>query len=275
MPTGNSASACGRVELLEDTVAQNAEVVRSLDDHLQRLRDRGNTLESVARELTERADQLDLEVARLVQEVARTEHAATEADRSVERAQHESDLAEQARHRSAARAEALARGLQDLQGAGGRDLLNGWTASWVRWWTWSRSTPAGRRRSRRRQVQLSQRSWSKDARPRRRRWARLRSQGVTAAVPAARTRDRQPPEEVVDRLPGGADPLRPHIRPRHTIAGSDIDGVLDALVGRSVRVAGWEQAIDLSLDRPSSSWSRRTATVSHPPGGASGRGRES
>lgn len=33
-----------------------------------------------------------------------------------------------------------------------------------------------------------------------------------------------------------------------TAAG--IGGVLDALVGRAVRVAGWEQAVDLALDRP-------------------------
>ena len=26
--------------------------------------------------------------------------------------------------------------------------------------------------------------------------------------------------------------------------------MLDALVGRAVRVAGWEQAVDLALDRP-------------------------
>ena len=35
------------------------------------------------------------------------------------------DEADQARHRSAARAEALERALRDLQGAGGRELLRG------------------------------------------------------------------------------------------------------------------------------------------------------
>ena len=58
-------------------------------------------------------------------------------------------------------------------------------------------------------------------------------------------------------LPPGTEPVRPHVRLRSALGGGDgigassgVSGVLDVLVGRAVRVAGWEQAIDLALDRP-------------------------
>ncbi len=50
-------------------------------------------------------------------------------------------------------------------------------------------------------------------------------------------------------LPDGAEPLRRHIRARGGSAVQVAD-VSDSLVGRAVRVRGWEEAIDLSLDRP-------------------------
>jgi chromosome segregation protein len=84
---------------------------------------------------------------------------------------------------------------------------------------------------------------------------RLRREGATGAVLAARHDGTAPGAlAAAGMLPAGADPLRPHVRPRRDAgghgAGSGIGQVLDALVGAAVRVEGWERAIDLSLDRP-------------------------
>ncbi|HVX23618.1 MAG TPA: AAA family ATPase [Acidimicrobiales bacterium] len=84
----------------------------------------------------------------------------------------------------------------------------------------------------------------------------------------------------LDGLPPGAEPVRPHVRLRGGAGGAagggsggsggdgdggggggvggsgpggarpGVGGVLDVLVGRAVRVADWEQAVDLALDRP-------------------------
>src|SRR6202000_2805628 len=44
-----------------------------------------------------------------------------------------------------------------------------------------------------------------------------------------------------------AEAVRPHVRVR--LGGIVAEAVLDTLVGRAVRVDGWEEAIDLSLAR--------------------------
>ncbi len=79
-----------------------------------------------------RADLLDNESAALEATTARLEAAVAagrvELEGAAERAeaaQRRADEGDQARHRSAARAEALERALRDLQGAGGRELLRG------------------------------------------------------------------------------------------------------------------------------------------------------
>jgi chromosome segregation protein len=72
--------------------------------------------------------------------------------------------------------------------------------------------------------------------------ATLRAQGVTGAVLAPRaTGNTAPP------LPAHAEPVRAHVRARH--GESVAESVLNALVGRAVRVDAWEDAIDLSLER--------------------------
>ena len=79
--------------------------------------------------------------------------------------------------------------------------------------------------------------------------ATLRERGVTGAVLAPRAAAGAAAAAVHDALPTGssAEPVRGHVRARR--GGAAAESVLDTLVGRAVRVDGWEEAIDLSLAR--------------------------
>ncbi len=191
------------------------------------------------------ADELEQATAGLDAELAGRGAELEDAVRVTEAAQVAADEAEEARHRTAARAEALERALADLQGAGGRELLrdvagvvgslvdlveidDGWDAAFEA--AIGAGVAAvvvdGRRSA---QAALST----------------LREGGVTGAVLAPR----QSSAPGVGELPPGssAEPVRRHVRARR--GGSVAESVLDTLVGRAVRVDGWEEAIDLSLAR--------------------------
>ena len=125
-PEDALAKVQARAEPLERAVAREQQDMAALDDRVAALEQR-NAAAAV------RADLLVEPVARRWRRPrpgwrprwppARAElHAATERADAAQRA---ADEAEQARHRSAARAEALERALRDLQGAGGRELLRG------------------------------------------------------------------------------------------------------------------------------------------------------
>jgi chromosome segregation protein len=156
------------------------------------------------------------------------------------------DHAEEERHRTAARAEALERALADLQGTGGRELLrevDGVVGSLVdlveidEGWDAAFEAAAGAGVT---AVVVDGRSSAQAA------LATLRERGVTGAVLAPR-----PPGAPgsPSAVPGGssAEPVRSHVRARR--GGGVAESVLNALVGRAVRVDGWEEAIDLSLAR--------------------------
>ena len=166
------------------------------------------------------------------------------AAHSAETAQAAADEAEEVRHRSAARAEALERALADLQGKGGREVLrdvdgvvgslvdlveidDGWDAAF------EAAAGAGVAA-----VVVDGRRSAQAA------LAALRAGGVAGAVLAPRAA-----VSGTGELPTGssAEPVRRHVRARH--GGAVAESVLDALVGRAVRVDGWEEAIDLSLAR--------------------------
>ena len=191
------------------------------------------------------ADELEQATAGLDAELAGRGAELEDAVRVAEAAQVAADSAEEARHRTAARAEALARALADLQGAGGRELLRdidgvvgslvdlveideGWDAAF------EAAIGAGVAA-----VVVDGRRSAQAA------LATLREGGVTGAVLAPR----QSSAPGVGELPPGssAEPVRRHVRARR--GGSVAESVLDTLVGRAVRVDGWEEAIDLSLAR--------------------------
>ena len=187
--------------------------------------------------LEEAAPALDADLAGRSAELEAAAHAA-------ETAQAAADEAEEVRHRSAARAEALERALADLQGKGGREVLrdidgvvgslvdlveidDGWDAAF------EAAAGAGVAA-----VVVDGRRSAQAA------LAALRAGGVAGAVLAPRTG-----VSGTGELPTGssAEPVRRHVRARH--GGAVAESVLDTLVGRAVRVDGWEEAIDLSLAR--------------------------
>ncbi len=196
--------------------------------------------------LARQTDELEVSTAGLDAELAARSAELEEAARAAESAQVSADEAEEARHRTAARAEALERALADLQGAGGRELLRdvdgvvgslvdlveideGWDAAF------EAAIGAGVAA-----VVVDGRRSAQAA------LATLREGGVTGAVLAPR---QSSGASVVGELPPGssAEAVRRHVRARR--GGSVAESVLDTLVGRAVRVDGWEEAIDLSLAR--------------------------
>jgi chromosome segregation protein len=231
-----------RTDAITQAVAREQRDLNGLDERLTTLEGRQAGIAVAADRLTSDAVSLDTTTALLDADVgtSRTELAA--ATRLLDATQHATDEAEQSRHRSAARAEALERALHDLQGAGGRELLRGvdgvvgslldlveidegWEAAF------EAAAGAGVAT-----VVVNGRESAQQA------LATLRSQGVTGAVLAPRTHD-----QLVLNLPGTAESVRRHVRARH--GESIAESVLDALVGRAVRVDAWEDAIDLSLER--------------------------
>ncbi len=194
--------------------------------------------------LAQQADELEQATAALGTELATRSAELEAAVQAAETAQLSADQAEEARHRTAARAEALERALADLQGAGGRELLRdvdgvvgslvdlveideGWDAAF------EAAIGAGVAA-----VVVDGRRSAQAA------LATLREGGVTGAILTPRAS-----AAGVGELPAGssAEPVRRHVRVRH--GGAAAESVLDTLVGRAVRVDGWEEAIDLSLAR--------------------------
>ncbi len=197
------------------------------------------------------------ETARLSEELAAADAAVAEALGTAAQSERGAAESEQARHRTAARAEALARALEELHGAGGSELLrdvDGVVGTLVdlveidEGWEPAFEAAVGAAVA---AVVVQGRTAAREA------LSRLRRQGVTGAVLAARAagtgaRDRRS-EPIGAGLPPGAEPLRSHVRARPAgggAAGTDLGNVLDGLVATAVRVDGWERAIDLALDRP-------------------------
>ncbi len=194
---------------------------------------------------TEAMSDLEQAAAGLAADLAERTGELEAAAGAAEQAQVAADEAEEARHRTAARAEALERALSDLQGAGGRELLrevDGVVGSLVDLveiddgWESAFEAAAGAGVA---AVVVDGRRSAQAA------LTTLRERGVTGAVLAPRDGS----GAVVTDLPLGssAQRVRAHVRARR---GGDVaESVLDALVGRAVRVDGWEEAIDLSLAR--------------------------
>ena len=198
------------------------------------------------------SEELDAATAAVDATLATTTEELQAAARVAEAAQAASDEAADARHRSAARAEALERALAELQGAGGRELLrevdgvvgslvdlveidDGWEAAF------EAAAGAGVAA-----VVVDGRRSAQAA------LTTLRERGASGAVLAPRQNGAAAGgagAHAVNALPPGtsAQPLRAHVRARQ--GGAVAESVLDTLVGRAVRVDGWEEAIDLSLAR--------------------------
>ncbi len=243
------AAARARQELLGRSVTQAERVRGAAEQRIAALGQRADALETTGAALAARRRQLDELGARRRAELAVAEAAAQGSARAALDAEAASQRAEEQRHRSAARAEALARALHELQGSGGRQLLAGisgvvgslselvdidpgWEAAF--------EAAAGASIA---AVVVEGRAAAREA------LDRLRRGGATGALLAAAA------DGAVSRwtptpgaLPPGATPVRPHVRARVGVRG--VDPVLDQMIGSAVRVEGWEAAIDLALERP-------------------------
>ena len=239
-----------RVELQERAVEQDEREIARLDERLTSVQARARRLDLSIEELDARRASLDAEAARLGAAVTEAEQLHGVARAAATSAEEAARAADQERHRASARAEALARALHELEGAGGRELLSdvegvigslvdlveidaGWEAAF--------EAAAGAAVS---AVVVSGRDGARAA------LARLHGRGATGALlPAGAAVRPEVPRGVSLDVPAGARRLRPHVRVRRP-TGADVDDVLDTLVGRAVRVEGWEAALDLALERP-------------------------
>ncbi|HEX3795773.1 MAG TPA: chromosome segregation protein SMC [Acidimicrobiales bacterium] len=245
-PEEAASKVQARVELVARAAAREQQDMAGLDNRVASLEQR-NAAAAVKADLLEKStSDLDQTTSQLEADVAARLAELEAASVRAEAAQRGADEAEQSRHRTAARAEALERALRDLQGAGGRELLrgvdgvvgslvdlveidDGWEAAF------EAAAGAGVAA-----VVVDGRQSAHQA------LATLRERGVTGAVLAPRT---AVGALASSDLPVGssAEAVRSHVRARH--GESVAESVLDALVGRAVRVAGWEEAIDLSIER--------------------------
>jgi chromosome segregation protein len=252
LPEDALAKVRARTEPLARAVAREQQDMTSLDSRLTTLEQRNTAAAVKADLLDNESTELEATTARLEAEVASARSGVEGAAERAEAAQRAADAGDQARHRSAARAEALERALRDLQGAGGRELLRGvdgvvgslldlveidegWEAAF------EAAAGAGVAA-----VVVDGRQSAHQA------LATLRERGVTGAVLAPRSGEADgatyAPSPRLDLPQGsGAQQVRHHVRARHGEAVAE--SVLDALIGHAVRVDGWEEAIDLSLER--------------------------
>jgi chromosome segregation protein len=211
--------------------ARERQDMAGLDERLGALEQRHTAAAVKADLLAHDADGLGETTLRLDADVAAHTAGLADASDRATLAERAADSAEQARHRSAARAEALERvdgvvgSLMDLV-----ELDPGWEPAFeAAAGAGLVATVVDGRRS-------AQRALST-----------LRERGLTDAVLAPR--DESSPVHDVALLPPGsrAQWVRRHVRARD--GGAVAESVLDSLVGRAVRVDGWEEAIDLSLQR--------------------------
>ncbi|MGO9853487.1 MAG: chromosome segregation protein SMC [Acidimicrobiales bacterium] len=245
--------AIARVRARSEQVARSAareqQDLDALGTRVGALEQRGAGAAVRADLLEQSAVELDRATAGLEADLAARSAELEAAARGAETAQMAADEAEEARHRTAARAEALERALSDLQGAGGRELLrevDGVVGSLVdlveidEGWDAAFEAAAGAGVA---AVVVDGRRSAQAA------LSTLRERGVTGAVLAPRQSGTASAGAADDALPPGtsAERVRGHVRARH--GGTIAESVLDSLVGRAVRVDGWEEAIDLSLLR--------------------------
>ncbi len=238
-----------RTELVAHAAAREQQDLDALGSRVGALEARTAAAAVRADLLAKAADDLEQATIGLQADLAGRTAELEAAAQAAEAAQGSADEAEEARHRSGARAEALERALSDLQGAGGRELLrdiDGVVGSLVdlvdidEGWDAAFEAAAGAGVA---AVVVDGRRSAQAA------LSTLRERGVTGAVLAPRQSGQATAASTAAALPPGssAEPVRSHVRARQ--GGSVAESVLDTLVGRAVRVDGWEEAIDLSLAR--------------------------
>jgi len=243
-PDEARAMAAAQTEAAGTIATRERQDMDNLDERLAVVEQRHAAAAVKADVLTRQAAGLDETTIRLEAELAAQTAGVQDATDRAAVVEVATDAAEQARHRSAARAEALERALAEAQGASGRELLRGvdgvvgslmelveLDAGWES--AFEAAAGAGMAA-----IVVDGRRSAHAA------LSTLREQGLTGAILTPR-----PTVNDVALLPAGsgAQWVRRHVRARD--GGAVAEAVLDSLVGRAVRVDGWEEAIDLSLER--------------------------
>jgi chromosome segregation protein len=252
-PEQAMARTQGRRELITRAAVREQQDLDGLGERVASFEQRQAGAAVRADLLVRESEDLDGATAALDAALAATTEELQKAARAAEAAQATADEATDARHRSEARAEALERALAELEGAGGRELLrevdgvvgslvdlveidDGWEAAF------EAAAGAGVAA-----VVVDGRRSAQAA------LTTLRERGVTGAVLAPRQNGGANGSAHVTAASTGLPPgtsaqsVRTHVRARQ--GGAIAESVLDTLVGRAVRVDGWEEAIDLSLAR--------------------------
>src|ERR1700733_14862798 len=246
-PEEAAALAAAPSDAAADAAARAGHDLADLDDRLGDLEQRHAAAAVKADLLAQEAGGLDETTIRLDADVAAQTAGLEDAAERATLAERAVDKAEQLRHHTAARADALERAWRDMQGAHGRELLrnvDGVVGSLMDLveldpgWESAFEAAAGAGMA---AVVVDSRRSAHQA------LDTLRAQGVTGAV--LTPRDATSPGHEVALLPAGSQAqwVRRHVRAR--AGGAVAESVLDALVGRAVRVDGWDEAIDLSLER--------------------------
>jgi chromosome segregation protein len=246
-PEEASALASARSDAAAEAATRAGQDLADLDDRLGDLEQRHAAAAVKADLLAQEAAGLDETTIRLDADVAAQTAGLEDAAERATLAERAADKAEQLRHHTAARADALERAWRDVQGAHGRELLrnvDGVVGSLMDLveldpgWESAFEAAAGAGMA---AVVVDSRRSAHQA------LETLRAQGVTGAV--LTPRDATSPGHEVALLPAGSQAqwVRRHVRAR--AGGAVAESVLDALVGRAVRVDGWDEAIDLSLER--------------------------
>jgi chromosome segregation protein len=246
--------ARGQLGSTERGLERDRRTLEQVTSRLAGFERRAATLGREEEELTERLAETEEARQRLQVIVAETEAAHAAAAQRLETAEESLRQAEQEHHRSAARADALAKALDEARGAAGAELLAG--VSGVvgtlldlvevdSGWEDAFEAAAGASLA---AVVVSGSDSARAA------LSRLRQGEATGAVLALHTAvgGSSPAGGAVGSaaaVPG--EPVRAHVRVRQGRDVPGLDRLLDTLLSHAVcPLGGWTGAIDLALDRP-------------------------
>jgi chromosome segregation protein len=251
--------ARGQLGSTERGLERDRRALEQVTSRLAGFERRAATLGGEEQGLTERLAETEATRQRLQVVVAETEAAESAAAQRLETAEESLRQAEQEHHRSAARADALAKAFDEARGAAGAELLAGVTGvvgtlldlvEVDPGWEDAFEAAAGASLA---AVVVSGSDSARAA------LSRLRQGEATGAVLALHTAvgDRPPPVAGVDgsavagAQPVPGEPVRAHVGGRRGRDVVGLDRLLDTLLANAVSpLGGWSGAIDLALDRP-------------------------
>ena len=237
--------ATERAELLERAVSVRRGAEGDLATRRTKLTERRDALVSDQDASTEAVATAQGRVSELQATARQAQTTAHSTSEVQARAEDEARGADATAARATARAESLARALDELTGGSGRKALAqlaGVVGSLVdllvvdAGWERAVESAAGAAVA---AVVVDSKASARSA------LERLRSEGASGMVISAPSSSLSAPSG----LPGGAELVRNHVRLRPD-APSGLDGVLDRVFGSAVRVTSLDAAIDLALDRP-------------------------